>query len=401
MTFLAAGDYEGAYAAYDCLVQADETNDEALMRRGLVSLMFGPSQAAFDDIDNADINAPELMDSLWTEFDETLANTPDDLFALTSRAYLLWLNALDEEALADYDAILEIDADNVTALLLRGSSNQYMGNVEDAATDFSRIADQVAENPAALSVIAYSYIDTADNETGLAYLNQLLALQPDDIGYLSTRAQVLGRLGDIEAATADMARVISLDPDNAVNHEDLGWLLLRAAEYGEAILAFDTALAMDSTLQYSVLGRATSETALGDTAIGAASYAEYVDMVELESLAGQLVDGAAVVEMYEGTVYRIPLSLNAGQTVDIAAVSADTSVDPLLVVLSPDGTPVIGNDDVDERTGDYNAGVSGFEAAETGLYTLVVTHSGSGSVGPVDVTVTGLETPSLSPTKVK
>ncbi len=395
---LAAGDYEGAYAAYDCQVQADPTNNAALMRRGLVGLMFGPTGEAFADIDTAEANAPGLLDELLAEVTDSEA---DDLYTLTARAYMRWYRILDDEALQDYDAILEQDPDNVFALLFRGSSSQYLGDVETAAADFERMLELDPENVSALGVIAYSYIDTADDDNGLVYVNQILDLDPENLEFLATRAQLFGRSGDIESAVADMDRLIALDPENAGLFEDLGWLLLRAARYEQAISAFDDALAMDPTLEFSVLGRATSETALGDVATGAASYSDYIDMIALEALDAELVDGTAMVEMNDGSVYRLPLELEAGQTIDVSAISADTSVDPLVLLLGPDGTPLLGNDDVDERAGDYNAGFSGFEAPESGSYTLVVTHSGSGSAGPVDVTVTGLQGPVATPTRTK
>ena len=401
LTYLAAGDYEGAYTAYDCLVQADPTNSAALMRRGLVGLMFGPTQAAFDDISDAETNAPDLVDELLAETTDTLEISPNDLYALTSRAYLRWFRAMDDLALQDYDAILEIDPNNAFALLFRGSSSQYLGDVETATADFERVAERVADNPAALSVIAYSYIGTDDDENGLDYLNQALDLDPDNTAFLSTRAELFGRAGDIQAATADMDQIIALEPDNALHFEDLGWLLLRAERYEQAISAFNDALEIDETLVFSVLGRATSETALGDVATGAASYASYVEMMETNSAPLVIIDTNTVLEMSEGTVYRLPLTLDAGQTIDIAAISPDTSVDPLVLLFGPDGTPLIGNDDVDEDAGDFNAGISGFVAPESGEYVLLVTHSGSGSDGPVEVSVAGLAGPQPTPTRTK
>ena len=97
-----------------------------------------------------------------------------------------------------------------------------------------------------------------------------------------------------------MERVIALEPDNAVPLHDMGWILLRAGRYEQAIRAFDDALALDPALEYSVVGRATAETALGNTVAGARGYASFVDMIETEARDAQIVDGSSVVEMNQG-----------------------------------------------------------------------------------------------------
>jgi len=66
----------------------------------------------------------------------------------------------------------------------------------------------------------------------------------------------------------------------------------------------------------------------------------------------------------------------------------DSSVDPIFVLIGPDGDAITADDDGgigDEET--LNAAVREFELPENGTYLLVVSHAGGGSYGEVKVKV--------------
>jgi hypothetical protein len=88
--------------------------------------------------------------------------------------------------------------------------------------------------------------------------------------------------------------------------------------------------------------------------------------------------------MSQGLVYLIPIAGQAGEMLSAIARPAENSqVDPLIVLLAPDGTPLIGTDDINQN--DFAALIEDFELSETGDYTLVVTHSGGGADGDIVV----------------
>lgn len=396
-----AYNYEGALVAWDCAIEAAPDNAQYYLRRGLTGLTLAPEQWAFDDIDYADALDVTVADDEIDTLAARLEANPSDLYALTGHAYLLWLNARDEEAMVDYAALLDLNPENATALLFRGSSNQYLGNTEAAAPDFERVLEMEAGNTGVLSVIIYSYLDTGDDVAGLDYLNRYLEIAPDSAPFLAERAQVYSRAQDFAPAMADMERAIEIAPDVATYYGDLGWIQIRAGVYADAVDAFNSARELDPSLQYVVLGLGTAQTALGNVAEGAQAYADYIGMIEVESPDHQITNGTGTLLLEDGVVYRLPLLLNAGQSISMEAVSVDGGVDPLILLVGPDGTPLIGNDDTDILGGDYDARIFDYSVPQDGAYTLVVTHSGAGSVGDVDVTVSGLDVPVVTPTKTK
>ncbi len=146
---------------------------------------------------------------------------------------------------------------------------------------------------------------------------------------------------------------------------------------------------LDPTDRWSFLGRATSYQGLGETERAAGDFALYVALNAAEVVDGDplRVGREVTVSMSEGLVFQLPFSADEGDKITISAVSPDGSVDPLLVLLDPEGSPLIGSDDTDAANLDFNASVEAFEAPEDGDYLLLVTHAGGGSEGRVQVLV--------------
>src|SRR5262249_20439664 len=95
-----------------------------------------------------------------------------------------------------------------------------------------------------------------------------------------------------------------------------------------------------------------------------------------------MASGASLkLPLIPGRTYDIPVALTAGQPVSIATSSKDF-YDTIMVLIAPDGTPVIGSDDahgyfaafddVAGQTGSYHLWVTSFESVDTG--DLVVTR---------------------------
>ena len=90
-------------------------------------------------------------------------------------------------------------------------------------------------------------------------------------------------------------------------------------------------------------------------------------------------DTTLSLDLVPGRTYQIPVPVQAGQTVSIATSSPDFW-DTILVLLAPDGTPVLGSDD----TNLYYAAID-WTANGTGTYLLRVTSFESISTGELVV----------------
>jgi hypothetical protein len=86
--------------------------------------------------------------------------------------------------------------------------------------------------------------------------------------------------------------------------------------------------------------------------------------------------------MTAGRTYRLPFTAQAGQTATIQATSVNPGeVDPVVLVVGPDGTPLVFNDDASDET--LDAVISEYELPTSGTYMLVVSHALGGSEGDI------------------
>ena len=135
--------------------------------------------------------------------------------------------------------------------------------------------------------------------------------------------------------------------------------------FAEASLALDGGL--DTPRVHAIL--ATSYLAFGDLAAAGLHIQMHFELIttDLVTTAPIPAGSSLSLGLVPGRAYEIPVEVTAGQTISIATSSHDYW-DTILVLLAPDGSPVLGADDV-------NAYFAAFDwvAQETSRYRLWVT----------------------------
>ena len=136
---------------------------------------------------------------------------------------------------------------------------------------------------------------------------------------------------------------------------------------------------LDTPRVHAIL--ASSYLAFGDLAAAALEIKRHLDLVTTELVAtSPLAAGSSgSFALVPGRTMEIPMAVAAGETISIQTSSKDFW-DTILVVLAPNGTPVVGSDDFKgymagldwaaPAAGTYRLRVTSFEAVSTG--TLVV-----------------------------
>jgi pre-peptidase len=214
-------------------------------------------------------------------------------------------------------------------------------------------------------------------------LNQLLAVQPaSPYGNLFRGSSLLLHHSNKGNGVADLEYAISLAPKSA----DVRFIVSDAYTYGlpdperafaEATLALNWGL--NTPRVQAIL--ATSYAAFGDQLAAAAHIKTHIDLVTTELIAAlPLGSGDTLnLDLVPGCTYDIPVTVNAGESLSIMTGSPDFW-DTILVVLAPDGTPVLSSDD-------YRAYFAGFEwtVPQTGTYHLQVTSFESIDTGELMV----------------
>jgi hypothetical protein len=306
------------------------------------------------------------------------------------------------KAIKEFTCVIDLDPTAVAGYRGRIEAQLMLGLFSDAVRDYARVTAFVLPvHPDAGAVIVAGYnarLDVAPNAapalTGLSFahwwffdypaamhvLDRLVAIQPNDVyGNLfrgSSRVLQGARRAD---GAADLERAITL----AASSPDVRYVVADAYTYGslaDAQRAFDEATrALDGGLNTPRVRAilASSYAAFGDAAAAAAQIATHIDLVTTDLVGtSRLAAGSSTtLQLVPGRTYEVPIVSAAGEPLSIVTNSGDFD-DTILVLLGPNGTPVVGSDDdkgyfagfewVVPAAGTYTLRVTSFEGVSTG-----------------------------------
>jgi TolB-like protein/tetratricopeptide (TPR) repeat protein len=179
------------------------------------------------------------------------------------RAYALFLQAREigrqhtaeayEHSISLYQQALEIDPEYVEAW--DGLAVNYILQVDDGlrSPDVAlRPAREALDKALAIDAnYAPAYADLAlisiynyDLAAAASHLERALALGPADPAIMGNAAFLTRRLGQMDRAIAISEYQITLDPVNAIDHQDLGHSYRYDGRFNEALAAYRTALSL-------------------------------------------------------------------------------------------------------------------------------------------------------------
>lgn len=355
---LIAGDYATAIANYDCTINGIGRSVDAYLGRMLALMLSGEFTAANADIIAAfEMGGLDVFINMVSQFDDIIDDEPT-ASAYAARGMLEWLIGEDGNAVTlDLTDAIDMGEDTPAILLVRGlTSYTYgIGATQDAFNDIERALEDA----------------------------------PNDGEFHRLAANAYYLVGEAHEAIELFEKALEIDPDLSDAYSDLGDLYIDLNEYDLAIENFDRYLGATSTEDedptvYFNIGFSYDK--MGDQETASGYFYQFLTIAgfnfnDEDSLE---VNEPVTVAMSQGQVYEFTVQLTEGQVVDFSAESSIPAlVDPLLVVLDPDGEGVIANDDRTEEN--FNSLIRQFVAPETGTYTVLVSHAFGGSEGDVDV----------------
>ncbi len=310
-----------------------------------------------------------------------------------------------QAAVQTFTRLIEARPDEAAGYRGRIEAEVLLGKFSDALQDIGRIrafvepadpdamaaildgyAARLAASPDDVHALkGASFVSWANFDYGTAaqHIEHLLALRPDDVYATLFRGSCRLLSGsDTAGGVADLDRAIALAPKSA----DVRFIVADAYTYGlhDPRRAFDEASlalkrGLDTPRIHAIL--AVSYQAFGDQQMAAAEIKKHIDMVTtgLEKT-GPLAAGQSLsLGLTAGKTFEIPITLAAGESLSIRTDSPDL-YDTILVLIGPDGKPVLGSDDFI----DYFAGFD-WAATQAGTYRLLVTSFEGVSTGQLDV----------------
>jgi tetratricopeptide (TPR) repeat protein len=310
-----------------------------------------------------------------------------------------------DRAIREFSCVIDSQPTEVEGYRGRIEAQLLLGRYSDAVRDYALVtalvvpvhpdaadtilagyADRLALSPdniVALTGESFAHWWSFDYPAALHVLNHLLEIRPDDAYGNLLRGSSRLLHGSAKAqGKADIERAIALDPKNP----QMRFIVADAYTYGvpDPVRAFaEASLALAGGLDTPRIEAilAVAYRAFGDEAACALHTARSIAMVTTELLpAPPLAAGASLnLDLVPGRTYEIPVAAVAGQPIAITTGSRDF-YDSILVLLAPDGTPVLGRDDdifyfaafewVAEVSGTYRLRVTSFEGVNTGVLTV-------------------------------
>ncbi|HEX6050079.1 MAG TPA: tetratricopeptide repeat protein [Gemmatimonadaceae bacterium] len=280
-----AGQYKQAIQKFTCVIDRDPTAVEGYRGRIEAELMLGWYSDALRDYTRVTAFVlpvhPDAEQVIVNGYMARLAVAPAEVTALVGLSFAHWYGFDYPAAIHVLDDLLEAQANHVYGNLFRGSSRVLQGAMRAA---------------------------------GAADLDRAIALSPSspDVRFIVADAYTYGALPNPQRA------------------------------FDEATFALQGGL--DTPRVRAI--RASSYIAFGDVVAAAHEIKRHLDLVTTELVATSPLGpvSTTTLGLVPGRTYEIPIAAGAGETISIATSSKDFW-DTILVLLAPDGSPVVGSDD--------------------------------------------------------
>ncbi|MCC6614870.1 MAG: hypothetical protein IT320_15420 [Anaerolineae bacterium] len=236
------------------------------------------------------------------------------------------------------------------------------------------------------------YMGREDADAALTDIETAIRLAPEDTypatyraNLFTVRANIFAATEDVDAALESYTQALDINP-TVQNYANRAFLFAQQESYDEALADIDDAVALggDQSPPFLHLLRGLFNTQKGDTSAAASDYLDYAMLIgtDVREADPLTPNEPRQLEFAEGRVYRIPVTIEDSQQLSILATPGQESqVDPLVILLGPDGAPVVANDDT--SSSDPTALIENFQPPEPGRYTIVITYSGDTTTGTV------------------
>lgn len=176
---------------------------------------------------------------------EARAIAPASTVILNNRAKVLCQMGREDDALKDYDKVIELDSLNYDAYFNRGYILFSRGDSLGAKADFSMLESLRPNDPNTLLILAVMYSNQGNYNEAISYYNRLLK-QVEKAEYYTGRAMCRLAKGDLAEASDDIGRGLELAPEDGELYYCRAYLHL--LQYSEKDAKADA----DKALRYGV-----------------------------------------------------------------------------------------------------------------------------------------------------
>lgn len=199
--------------ADDAVKKHDWTRAEELLRAAMESEPSNPQNVMLlSNVGMFQFYRGEDSLALHT-LSEARAIAPASTVILKNRAKVLARMGREDDALRDYNRLLEMDSVNYDGYFERGYLRFTRGDSIGAKEDFATLEQLRPDDPNTLLVLAVMHTNQGAYNDAISYYNRLLK-QVEKAEYYCGRAMCRLAKGDLAEASDDIGRGLELDPND-------------------------------------------------------------------------------------------------------------------------------------------------------------------------------------------
>jgi tetratricopeptide (TPR) repeat protein len=378
-------DFESAMQAYGCALESDPLNPALRIERLSSAVLAGGYMTAYSDVFLLNNTTPEAV---LTHLDELLNRDGQH----KRRAFLAIFAVIPdyELALSDVEHILNVEPDSAFAYVIRAAAYEGLEDFDTAAAAFNQAVELSPDDAQVYGLMAAAQFSMFNIPAIRDNASRAIDLDPAIPQLYRLRGFTSMVMGEPQAAIEDADRAIELDPDYFAYHILRGNAYRAIGSSESALADYDQVIALVPQSSFGYALRAELRMQMGDTVAAAEDLKTAIELDTLERIDGEplVVGNPVTLTMSFGRAYDLPFYAQQGDLLSLSAASVEQgAVDPVILVIDPDGTPLTFNDDADPDNDVLDSMIVDFAVPVDGTYTLVVSHAHGGSEGDILVLV--------------
>jgi tetratricopeptide (TPR) repeat protein len=201
-------------------------------------------------------------------FEQSLAIDKNYVSSLNGKAQVLTSLGKYQDALECYDNALFIDSNHFHALNGKGVVLISLGKYQDALECFEKVSKSIGDNVISAKMLILKTITGSkiNLQVGMAYYEELLKIETNDVEILNGKAEALLSLGKHQDALECFEQSLAIDKNYATGLNGKGHVLLKLEKHQDALECFEKVLVFDEntvSILSSLEGKADALSGLG------------------------------------------------------------------------------------------------------------------------------------------
>lgn len=167
----------------------------------------------------------QFLDKALADADAALKLEAQDIEALIVRATILSDRKQAEAALTDINKVLELQPNLIRGLWIRSLIQASQENYAEAIKDVQLLAENAPENPAFKLQLAALLNASKEPRKAIELYDQILRVDPENASAIRGRGDAYLSLGDHKNAIKDYTEALAFEPEDDGILNNLAWVL--------------------------------------------------------------------------------------------------------------------------------------------------------------------------------